>query len=375
LDTDKVLADAAEERDTTKTPEAIVNTVLLTYYDAPDQPMRGAPIREGQLWLLSAEEEVEPVTMSLYINGVSFTHQGREVAVAFSPFSLVRNCKFQSNELAGGTQLSAFKCFKVSLFTQGICFYYGVRGETDDEAEEERSRWVFDIARAMRLVTQSLFPPRGISCEPLGTVMSTHTRLIAGYLVHHDGCTMASVLWAELHPQTSDGVAKMVLYENELCISPVCDIIITDRVSCCEKVGINCSCFTLADHHFSSRSLPERKLWLRAISNIKVKLQNRAPSPTDEELGHYRLAIQEHVQSIEEINQTQAPFDALLRRHPRLADAASATDADAPPAFPDHMFPMENDAGFDVDIGKEAPATSGGTGETIGGPDVPVVAG
>eukprot|EP00929_Paragymnodinium_shiwhaense_P044556 TRINITY_DN22840_c0_g1_i1.p1 TRINITY_DN22840_c0_g1~~TRINITY_DN22840_c0_g1_i1.p1 ORF type:complete len:471 (+),score=101.84 TRINITY_DN22840_c0_g1_i1:173-1585(+) len=290
------------------------NSGLLSYYDAADQPMRGVPIREGKLWLLSAEEEVEAVTLSLYVNGFAFSHHGREVSVSFSPFGLVRNCKFQSSSL-GGTELAAFKCFKVSLYTQGICFYFGVRGEDDTESENERSRWVLDVSRAMRLVTQSLFPVHVIACDPIKSAQSTHRRLMAGYLVHHDGGAVASVLYCELHPQNSLGTAKLVLYEDEFCQSLVVELLITDRSCCCEKVGINCSCFSIEDHQFSSRTLSERRLWLRAISNLKVKLQNRAPSPSDEELRHYRLAIQEHLKSSDcGAAQSQAPMDALLQR-------------------------------------------------------------
>jgi len=289
------------------------NTGLLSYCDAADQPMRGLPIREGRLWLLSAEEEVEPIMLSLYINGLAFKHHGREVSISFSPFALVRNCKFQSSSL-GGTELSAFKCFKVSLFTQGVCFYYGVQAEAEQDSENERSRWVLDVSRAMRLVTQSLFPVHNIVCGPVKAASSTHRRLMAGYLVHHDGGSIASVLYCEMHPQNSLGTAKLMLYEDESCQVLLFELLITERSCCCEKVGINCSCFSIEDHQFSSRTLSERRLWLRAISNLKVKLQNRAPSPSEEELQHYRLAIQEHVKS-EGTAQSQAPMDALLQRY------------------------------------------------------------
>lgn len=289
-------------------------TGLLSYSVAVDQPLRGVPIREGELWYLSAEEKVEPVNFTLYVNGFSFVHDGHEVSISLSPFSLVRNCKFQSNY--SNLNLSDFKIFKVSLFTHGICYYYGVRGADERQAEEERSRWVLDISRAMRLVTQSLFPPFSISCDPLESVATTQRRLMAGYLIHHDDLSVASVLYCELHPQSEDQ-AKLVLYENELCQTPVMDIYISERSICCEKVGINCSCFCIEDHQFSTRTLSERKLWLRAISNVKVKLQNRAPSPTCEDLKHYRLAIKEHISTIKATLEGQAPMDALLQRNPR----------------------------------------------------------
>jgi len=316
-------------------------TGLLSYSVAVDQPLRGVPIREGQLWYLSAEEKVEPVTFTLYVNGFSFVHEGHEVSTSLSPFSLVRNCKFQSNY--SNLNLYDFKIFKVSLFTHGICYYYGVRGADERQAEEERSRWVLDISRAMRLVTQSLFPPFSISCDPLESVATTHRRLMAGYLIHHDDLCVASVLYCELHPQCEDQ-AKLVLYENELCQTPVLDIFISERSICCEKVGINCSCFCIEDHQFSTRTLSERKLWLRAISNVKVKLQNRAPAPTPEDLKHYRMAIKEHISTIKATLEGQAPMDALLQRNPRKSYHSSSFDVGFPPADKVRMPMPENNA-------------------------------
>lgn len=304
-----------------------INTGLLSYSVAVDQPLRGVPIREGELWYLSAEEQVEPVNFTLYVNGFTFGQTEREVSISLPPFSLVRNCKFQSNY--SNLNLSDFKIFKVSLFTQGICYYYGVRGEDERQAEEERSRWVLDISRAMRLVTQSLFPPFSISCDPLNNIALTENRLMAGYLVHHEDSYTATVLYCELHPQNGDQ-AKLVLYENELCRTVVTEVPLTDRSVCCEKVGINCSCFVVENHQFSSRTLSERKLWLRAISNVKVKLQNHAPQPLYEELSHYRIAIKEHIQSIKVTLEGTTPMDALLQRQNRKSCLAQA----------ESMFPL-----------------------------------
>lgn len=313
-------------------------TGLLSYSDAADQPLRGQPIRSGELWHLMAEEHVQAGTFTLYINGFSFSHGEQEMSVSLSPFSLVRNCRFQSTYAS--MDLSEFKIFKISLFTHGSCFYYGVRHSDDAAAEEERSRWVLDISRATRLVTQSLFPPFAISCNPIGTVATTQRRLMAGYVVHHANAAVAAVLYCELHPQ-SEGKATMTLYENEQCQTPVLDITLTERSICCEKVGINCSCFSVEDQQFSTRTLAERKLWLRAISNVKVKLQNRAPSPTPEELKHYRLAIKEHLDAIKATLDGQPPKDPLLRRNPRTSrnGGPGATGFElAPPGGSDELL-------------------------------------
>lgn len=258
------------------------------------QPLRGTPIREGMLWYLSSEDQVDPVFFSLYVNGFSFEHEGVEAAVSLSPFVLVRNCKFQSGYSAC---LSDVKIFKISLFAHNACYYFGIRGKDERLVEEERSRWVLDVSRAVRLVTQSIFPPFRISCDPLRGVASTALRLMAGYLVHHDDAAALSVLFCELHAHQEDR-AKIVMYENELCQAPLAGMYLSESSMCSEKIGINCSCFSIEEHQFSTKTIAERKLWLRAISNVRVKLQNRAPDPTEEELTGFRNAIKEHLLTV-----------------------------------------------------------------------------
>lgn len=339
-------------------------TGRLRYSISADQTLRGTPIREGELWYLSAEERVEQVTFSLHVNGFAFVHGAHETQVSLSPFCLVRNCKFQSNY--SNSNLMDMKIFKVSLFAQGECHYLGVRAEEESEAEEERSQWVIDISRVMRLVTQSVFPPFRISCEPLSAVVSTQRRLMAGYLIHRDDERVASVVYVELHPQCEDQ-AKLVLYENELCQVPVADVYLTEQSLCCEKVGINCSCFCVEDHQFSTRTLAERKLWLRAISNVKVKLQNRAPSPDHEELQHYREAVKEHLQNIRTSVDVQAPMDPLLQFLPTGPGPPPPGGVPIPAAFalgagltglsarPDEEDPPEGEGAGGPAVG-EAPA-------------------
>jgi hypothetical protein len=312
---------------------------VLSYYARPSQPLRGTPIREGQLWLLSGEDEVSLITVCLHVNGFSFKHSGQENSFAFTPFALVRNCKFQA-VTNSGIDLAQLKCFKVSLFTQGACFFFGiyVNGHNSEEAysempadkaEDERSRWVLDFSRAIRLVTQSLFPTFQISCDPLLNVLQTRSRIMAGYLAHHDDPETVSVVYCELHPQ-SDGKGRFIIYENESCKVSLRELCITDRFSCTEKVGISCSCFTIDEHLFSTRTVLERKLWLRAISNVKVKVANKAPNPEDEEIKEYRSAIREFIQSSKELLGSQGGMDALLRRF------------DPMPAFPAAPLGYEN---------------------------------
>lgn len=284
---------------------------FATYSSAPDQPLLGVPIREGGLWHLSTQDRFEPVTFHLYVNGFAFsTSDGLEASVSLSPFSLVRNCRFQSGECA------KLKSFKVSLLDHDPCCYFAVRSLCDREAEEERSDWVLGISHTILLITDSLLPRFSVTCDPLPGVPHTWLRLMAGYLIHRDDAGSISVLFCELNAHCGAS-SRMVLYENERCEGPVMDIIITESSVCCDIVGINCSCFVVDCHHFASQTPSERKLWLRALSNVKVKIQNHAPEPTEEELQHYRDSIREHIRHIEATLDPRISSDALLARRSR----------------------------------------------------------
>eukprot|EP00929_Paragymnodinium_shiwhaense_P058957 TRINITY_DN29517_c0_g1_i1.p1 TRINITY_DN29517_c0_g1~~TRINITY_DN29517_c0_g1_i1.p1 ORF type:complete len:910 (+),score=156.45 TRINITY_DN29517_c0_g1_i1:79-2808(+) len=299
---------------------------LLTYSASLDQPLRGPAITEGTIWYLSAEK-AELVKFSLFVNGFSFRHSGGEVKVALSPFALVRTCKLQGNS-GGAVHLSNLKIFKISLFTHGTTFFFGIHDDDaeDDEnaapteesvAEAERARWVLDVSRVVRCITQSLYRPTTIVCDPIVSVAATQRRLMAGYLLHHELDGVVSMAYCELHAH-SRGAAKLRLYENELCQVPVADIRVTANTSCCERIGVDCSCFCIEDHQFSARTLAERRVWLRAVSNVKVKLRNEAHSPTREEMRHFRAAIHDHVQEVSaKVGEAHVALDPLLQRCPQ----------------------------------------------------------
>lgn len=299
-----------------------------TYSSEPNQPLLGVPIREGCLWHLSTQDRFEPVNFALYVNGFAFsTQDGKETWVSLSPFSLVRNCRFQSGAC------SQLKSFKVSLLDHDPCCYFAVRSICEREAEEERSEWVLGISHTILLITDSILPPFSITCDPQLSVSLTHRRLVAGYLIHRDDASSISVLFCELHAHCGE-TARLLLYENELCINPLMDIIITDSSVCCDIVGINCSCFVIDCHHFASQTPSERKLWLRALSNVKVKIQNRAPEPNEEELQYYRDSIREHIQAIEATLEPRISSDPLLARCSRKS-LHTVGDGDLePPAAP-----------------------------------------
>lgn len=296
---------------------------FLSYLTTHDQPLRGIPLREGELWFLTSDGECEKVNFSLYVNGFKFASKDNEYTFTLSPFSLVRFCRLQDGAMAATPTI---KIFKISVFARGICYYFGVQGQDDREANEERARWVLDISHAMRLVTQSVFPAQKVTCDPPHLTndhrppyvqsMSSR-RLLAGHLVHYDDEDSLSVLYCELSAPLGH-FAKLVAYENASCNTVAFEILVMGSTVCAEKVGINCSCFCVDDHHFTSRTVSERKLWLRALSNVKVKIHNQAPLPTDDDIVHYRDAVREQISSMKAtLVRTAGQCDPLLMRDQR----------------------------------------------------------
>mmetsp|Transcript_11899 Transcript_11899/g.28544 ORF Transcript_11899/g.28544 Transcript_11899/m.28544 type:complete len:640 (-) Transcript_11899:70-1989(-) len=295
---------------------------FLCFSAALDQPLRGVPIKEGQLWYITSEQHMEQVQFALFINGFGFVSGEREINVAFSPFCVVRNCKVSDPNTSGGNQLlSQLRVFKISLFSHGVNYYFA----TGDE--DSRNDWVSHISHVLRTITQSLFPRFRLRCEPIEKKASTTTRLLAGYLVRDDGVSCqtpgpvgsrntVSVIYCELHSH-KDSHAVVRLYENEYCEVQLAELSLNENSLACEMPGLNCSCFCIEAQHFSSRTMSERKLWLRAISNVKVKLQNKAPPPDATQLQHFRYAIKEHINSIQASLEAPIAADPLLARLPR----------------------------------------------------------
>ena len=89
--------------------------------------------------------------VALYVNGLAIAHNGKEVRACFSPFTLVRNCKFQDS--ATCSQLMSLKIFKIFFFVKNLCYFFGVSADDEGLAEKERQQWVADVARAVPLST------------------------------------------------------------------------------------------------------------------------------------------------------------------------------------------------------------------------------
>lgn len=66
---------------------------------------------------------------------------------------IIRICCLPSSLLRGITSRIAAIDWKNYHPRHSACYYFGVRSEDERWAEEERSRWVLDVSRAIRLAT------------------------------------------------------------------------------------------------------------------------------------------------------------------------------------------------------------------------------
>lgn len=268
----------------------------------------GPALRTGEVvhFLPEEAQRFETVTLSLHCNGFS-TKGTRSVVVTWSPFSLVQACRFHSVE--ADQALPWLRLFKVSVFQHGRTHFFASQGQ---DADTERARWVADIARAVRLLTQSLFPKYDLSTDPIAGCEWTRKRLLAGYLLLCDDQGV-SLVFCELHAPW-DGVAMFTGYDNESCQAQVIQASLDANTCVSERVGVDCSCFSFDNYHFTTRSSAEKMLWLRAISNVKVKLRHRAPNPTFEEMDHYRISILEYARNVQPADDDFTRLELLPRR-------------------------------------------------------------
>jgi hypothetical protein len=83
---------------------------------------------------------------------------------------------------------------------------------------------------------------------------------------------------------------------------------LTDQTVVSTRKGSYCTVFGIDQHRFCARTKDEKELWLRAVSNIKVKLMFDAPDPTSEDLAVFRAAVLERIVKLESLG-AAAPED------------------------------------------------------------------
>lgn len=306
---------------------------LVTFSADAHLPLTSPALKSGEVWHLCPEDgkRFRKATLSLHPNGLSVKpteDEFPELSIAWSPFSLVQACRLHSVEADQAQPW--MRLFKVSIFHHGLTHFFATQGK---EAETERARWVADVSRALRVLTQSLFPPFRLRVEPLEGMDWTSTRLLAGYLLLYDELGVSRV-YAELHCEL-DASALFAAYEDEHCDVQVLNLALDTNTCISERVGVDCSCFSVGDHHFVTRTNAEKMLWLRAISNVKVKLRHKATNPTGSDLRNYRAAVFEHIKQLPRI-----PEDEIAERGPLLPRRMSM-----PPTASLHGSPTYGAAG------------------------------
>ena len=286
-------------------------TALVIYESNMSMPLHGEPLRVSRVHYLPNEQEMIPASISLYVNGFTVTlHPNSEGGLesshsfAISPFTLVQACRLATpaDDMALHAAQGSY-VFKVSIFQHESVHMFGCTGSSAEpeasgecDGQLERARWVSDIARCIRVVTQSLFPPYSLHTEPTVGVRSTFTRIMATHLLHC-GVGQVGLLFCEIRAH-NDGAGTFVAYCNEACATEVMSIDITPKTPVGERVGVDCCCFSLCGETFATRTPQEKTMWLRAVTNIKVKVRCGTPNPTPSDLRHFRSAIREHAESI-----------------------------------------------------------------------------
>jgi len=357
---------------------------LISYSADVDMPLLEPPVRDGEVWHLRPEEgnTFQRARLLLHANGFAVRYPSSSgaassevsaLAVSWSPFSLVQACRLHS--VQADAQQPWLRLFKVSVFHHGVTHFFATQGAA---ADLDRARWVADVSRALRLLTQSLFPPFSLRAEPLPGAGWTAMRLLAGYLLLCDDRGV-SLVYCELHAHW-DGAAAFAAYEDEYCDVQVVRLSVDKDTCVSERVGIDCSCFSLGGHHFNTRSCAEKMLWLRAISNVKVKLRHRATNPTPTDLKHYRAAVLEYAASLP--NNTKAssavPSKPLLphrgwRRSLVPAPSGSTVPLDGEPqglaaVAPDGSQGSMASPGPAMELPRDSPPQGPGGGRMMGGP-------
>lgn len=279
---------------------------LRVFQSCFNDPVGGRPYRSGtiQYFDVTSSNQVSCSAL-IFSKGLYMIRldTGEICSFAWSPFSVI--LRSETHMLSGILGIS------VSIPTLGRSLQLTVGNETD----EEREQWLTDMSLALRTHIREHFPAFTPSVNPLKGVPETHGRLLAGYLLlrEHD-IVQFSLSYCEIKVY-GEGVASLALYSSEDCDRMLSSLVITAKTRIFERSGLDCSSFAIDGHSFCARSQQERKLWLRALNNVKIKLENKAPDPSKDDLEHFRKSVLQKVVEIERDEawcQNQVPLTTAL---------------------------------------------------------------
>eukprot|EP00931_Biecheleriopsis_adriatica_P043632 TRINITY_DN24939_c0_g1_i1.p1 TRINITY_DN24939_c0_g1~~TRINITY_DN24939_c0_g1_i1.p1 ORF type:complete len:615 (-),score=93.74 TRINITY_DN24939_c0_g1_i1:5-1849(-) len=271
---------------------------LRTLRSSMNDPVGGLPHGSGEICLLDESlGKLVTCTGLVFSTGLYLVERstGQVHNLSWSPFSVLLPSDGRFSSVP--TDVDApYASFAISIPTRGRHVLLVCKGS---DAAAQKDKWTKNMSTALRSHIQAAFPRFTHSVEPLPGIPATACRILAGYLLlREDDHACASVPYCELQAYCK-GFARLAFYSSELCESQLLALAISAKTRIFERSGIDCSCFAVDGHSFCARSVEERQIWIRAISNIKVKLQHGAPDPSPEELRQFRVAVRERILELE----------------------------------------------------------------------------
>eukprot|EP00397_Hematodinium_sp_SG-2012_P031787 GEMP01033783.1.p1 GENE.GEMP01033783.1~~GEMP01033783.1.p1 ORF type:complete len:399 (+),score=53.82 GEMP01033783.1:72-1268(+) len=295
--------------------------------------------KQGNMWYLP--EKVHSVifgTFTAYMSGFTFASRDRGTYFEerFYPHTFIRPCALQ---MRADTIKDPF-CFIFLIGSQNVpdpkgdtcrskSYYFAVSGTNSDDVLADRTLWLDLLSHNLHQVTLSMFPRESSISTWSGSDIHTEDLVMAGYLLLQLDNSTLRTIYAVLHPQHHE-VIRLELYDNEKCIKPFFrQLSISPKTSCYEKMGYSSCCFVIDGVHFVARTTFERRVWMRAICNLKVKVQSRAPFPGASELAEWRKSINDHMTNISDKSGVNPVFEM--------------TSSAFPLCSPPHISPLHGD--------------------------------
>merc|ERR1712151_509782 len=96
--------------------------------------------------------------------------------------------------------------------------------------------------------------------------------------------------------------ARLTIYKDEWCQQEVNCVHLAESSTVSTRKGAYCTVFGVDNYRFCARTREEKELWLRAVSNIKVKLMFEAPDPTADALAVFRDAVRERLEALQPVS-------------------------------------------------------------------------
>lgn len=266
---------------------ASLDSGMLFFDTSVSAVVEGELLRTGKLFALDDHDhclhEWQVLLFSTGIYAAPSSEIGTLESFGWSPFTEVNTLQMDGKASAIGT----LPAFTLRLFGSDQGLILATQGAN---ADYDCFRWVSVMNCAILSFSRSLFPTFKPTAEPLSSVPETFTRVLAGYLIREESHGIVSVPYCELHAHSGNS-ARFAMYEDSSCKRLESSLYIRAGNSLIASEKSESACFFLHGRNFSARSFAERKLWVKAIRNIRVKVQNHAPDPTLQELATWRRSV------------------------------------------------------------------------------------